>query len=451
MQLPYSVGMPFFQLNLKSKLRGKKSILKLDNKSANSILFSCIFLSLTFLNYLSDWWVFKVSGSSEVKIRESSDFADLVWIKSAVACYRKVGDSLYLYDETVPCHLGYFYGSTLIKFFELVKLDSTSIVWIGSVLTILFCVGLGIIASKVASDKSCHKLLIVFLLFSPGILLLLERANLDILIFLLLLVGNHLFSKGKEISGILVIAFSALFKFYTIPVLLILIVISNKRITRIVGTLVTLLVIPKVFLDITSITNPGFPSTWYISFGIESIGLYLNLALEQVNQNRLILNGLEVKLLGYVTLILAVILFSKFGKIQVKNISRALEISSDFAAWSFLRNAFWIFGTTSISCYLAGMSYDYRLSFLAVAGLSLIALAKNKKLSINCLPILLIIATWCSGSFFPSTSLVLSGLIQLVGDIAFFILSVFFILTLINEIKLKINKYICDRSQRLYL
>jgi len=434
-----------------SDFMSKFSKLDILKKRVTVFFFTSIFLSLTALNYFTDWWIFKVSGSSEVKIRESTDFADLMWIKSFVACYRKVGDSLYLYDENVPCHLGYFYGSTLIKFFEIVKLDSTSIVWIGSVLTVLFCVGLGIIASKIASDKSCHKLLIVFLLFSPGVLLLLERANLDILIFLLLLIGNNLFSKGKEISGILVIALSALFKFYTIPVLLILILISNKRITRIVGTLVTVLVIPKVFLDIISITNPGFPSTWYISFGIESIGLYLNLALEQFNQNRFILNGLEVKLLGYVTLILAVILFSKFGKIQIKSISKALEISPKFAAWSFLRSAFWIFGTTSISCYLAGMSYDYRLSFLAVAGLSLIALAKNKRISISCLPVLLIIATWCSGSFFPSTSLVLSGLIQLVGDIAVFILSVFFTLTLINEIKLKINKQISDRSQRLYL
>jgi hypothetical protein len=439
-QLPYSVGMQFFQLNLKSKLREKNSILKLDNKNANSIFFSCIFLSLTFLNYFSDWWVFKVSGSSEVKIRESSDFADLVWIKSFVACYRKVGDSIYLYDENVPCHLGYFYGSTLIKFFEIVKLDSVSIAWIGLVLTILFCIGLGIIASNVGADKGFHKLFIMSVLFSPGIWLLLERGNLDILIFLLLLAGTQLFSKGNEISGILLIALAALFKFYSLPVLLTLIFITSKRITRIVGTLVTLLVVPKVFLDITSITNPGFPSTWYISFGIESIGLYLNLALEQVNQNTFILNGLEVKLLGYITLILAVILLSKFGKIQIKNISKALEISPDFAAWSFLRNSFWIFGTTSISCYLAGMSYDYRLSFLAVTGLSLITLANNKKISMNRLLILLIIATWCSGSFFPSTSLVLSGLIQLVGDMAFFILSVFFILTFINEIKIKINK-----------
>lgn len=425
-------------LDFKSMLK----FFKLDFKKQNItvLYFSLIFLTLTFLNYLSDWWVFRVSGSSEVKIRESSDFADLMWIKSFVACYRKVGDSLYLYDENVPCHLGYFYGSTLIKFFEMIKLDSVSIVWLGRVLTILFCIGLGIIASKITTDKGSHKLFIVFLLFSPGIWLLLERANLDILIFLLLLIGNQLFSKGYEISGMLLIALSALFKFYTLPVLLVLIVITKKRITRIVGTLVTLLVFPKVLLDITSITNPGFPSTWYISFGIESIGLYINLFLEHVNQNRFILNGLEVKLLGYVTLILAVILFSKFGRIQIKSISRALEISPDFAAWSFLRNAFWIFGTTSISCYLAGMSYDYRLSFLAVTGLSLVALARNKKISINGLPFLLIVATWCSGSFLPSTSLVLSGLIQLTGDIAFFILSIFFILTLINETKLKISK-----------
>ena len=86
------------------------------------------------------------------------------------------------------------------------------------------------------------------------------------------------------------------------------------------------------------------------------------------------------------------------------------------------------------------MSYDYRLSFLAVTGLSFIALAKYQELRIKGLTLLLIFALWGSGTFLPSTSLVLSGFIQLIGDVAIFILSTFFILALTNEIKSKIYR-----------
>jgi len=426
--------------NIKNGLKSGREMLKVGNKNLRAVLFSFIFMSLTALNYISDWWVFKVSGSSEVKIRESSDFADLIWIKSFVACYRKVGESIYLYDDISPCHLGYFYGSTLVKFFEIIKLDSLPIIWVGSSLTILFCISLGILTSKIATKKSNYIFFIIFSLFSPGIWLLLERANLDILIFLLLLIGSQLFSRGNEVSGILVIALSALFKYYTLPVLLALLIITNKRFTRIMGILVALLVISKVFLDIKSITNPGFPSTWYISFGIKSFGLYLNLFLEHLNQNRFILNSLGAGLFGYFLLMVALIFLSKFDRRRVQSVINILVISRNFPKYNFLRHIFWIFGSTFISCYLAGMSYDYRLSFLAVAGLSFIALAKSQELRMKGLTSLLFVALWGSGSFLPSTSLVLSGLIQLIGDVAIFILSTFFILVLISEIKSKIYR-----------
>ncbi len=426
--------------NIKNRLKSGREILKVGNQNLRAMIFSCIFLSLTTLNYISDWWVFKVSGSSEVKIRESSDFSDLLAIKSFVACYREVGNSIYLYDDIFPCHIGYFYGSTLIKLLAIIKLDLIPLVYIGSGLTILFCLSLGVFTSKIATKNSQFTFVIVSSLFSPGVWLLLERGNLDILIFLMVFIGSQLFSRGNEIFGTLVIAFSALFKFYTFPVLLVLLVITNKKLTKIVGFLFVLLVFSKVFLDVRSITNPGFPSTWYISFGIKSFGLYLNLFLEHFNQNKFILNSLEVGLFGYFLLIITLLLLSKFNKSRVQRVINILEAPPNRPNWNFLRNIFWIFGSTFISCYLAGMSYDYRLSFLAVAGLSFIALAKYQELRIKGVTSLLIFALWGSGSFLPSTSLVLSGFIQLIGDVAIFNLSTFFILALINEIKSKIYR-----------
>ncbi len=413
--------------------------MKLNNKYSSYIFYTTIFLSLTILNYISNWWVFRVSGSKDVKIRETSIFPDLQAILSFIPCYKEIGNSVYLFDEISPCHKGYIYGSPLLFFLEKFKLEALPITFLGTFITISFCLGLGFLASKVSIKQNKYALFIVFILFSPGILLLIERANFDILIFLMLLVGTQLFSKKLEISGILVIAISAVIKFYTLPVLIFLLFITTQKSTKIVGFFIVLIVIPKVFLDITSITNPGFPSNWYISFGVDSFGLYLNLFLEQINQNKFILNSLEVKILGYMTLFVALILFFKFYKMRMSNCSGFLKISSDFAELNFLKITFWIFGVTFISCYLAGMSYDYRLTFLAAAGLSFIALAKYQEIKINGLTWIFSIALWCSGSFLPSTSLLLSGIIQLIGDIAIFILSALFILVLIDLITSKLH------------
>jgi hypothetical protein len=424
---------------IKNRLNCGREMLKVENKNLRAALFFLIFISLTALNYISDWWVFKVSGSSEVKIRESSDFADLIWIKSFVGCYRKVENSLYLYDDASPCHLGYFYGSTLIKIFEIAKIDSLSVFWIGSTLTVLFCISLGVFASKLENKKIIYVTFIIFSLFSPGIWLLLERANLDILIFLMLLVGSQLFSRGNEISGILVIALSALFKFYTLPAILILLIITNRRLTRIVGILVGLLVTYIVFLDITSITNPGFPSTWYISFGIESIGLYLNLMLEHFTQTRFQFSNFGVKILGYFFFLISCIYFNKKHQTTLHTLSHILLVSKNNKELNYLQNIYWISGTTFISCYLAGMSYDYRLLFLAVSGLSLMALKHANGVSIKKLYLLILISLWFSGSFLPATSLIFSGTIQLIGDVAIFLLATFFTLISIYSIKLKIS------------
>jgi hypothetical protein len=432
--------MRLLTVNIKNRFKSVGKILKLGNKKLRAVFFSSIFLSLTILNYISDWWVFKVSGSSEVKIRESSDFSDLMAIKSFVACYREVGNSIYLYDENFSCHMGYFYGSTLIKLFAIMKLDSIPLVYIGSGLTILFCLSLGVFTSKIATKRGQFIFVVISSLFSPGIWLLLERTNLDILIFLMVFTGSQLFSRGNEIFGTLVIALSALFKFYTLPVLLFLLVITNKKLTKIVGFLLVSLVFSKVFFDLTSITNPGFPSTWYISFGIKSFGLYLNLFLEHFNQNRLTLNSFGIGFLGYFLLIVALILLSKFNKGIIERVINVLKVPPDCPNLNFMKNIFWIFGSSFISCYLVGMSYDYRLSFLAVAGISFIELARYQEIRIKGLTLLLIFALWGSGSFLPSTSLVLSGLIQLIGDVAIFILSIFFILVLLNEIKSKISQ-----------
>lgn len=403
--------------------------------------FSFIFLFLSGLNYLSNWWVFRVSGSEAAKVRESANFSDLQAIVSFIPCYRNVGNSIYLFDNYSPCHKGYIYGTPLLDFFSAIRLDAIPIFIVGSVLTIIFCLGLALIASKVFIEGRVNPFFIVGSIFSPGIWLLLERTNLDIFIFLMLLVATQLFSKGHEVSAILVVSLSAVFKFYTLPVLLVLFLITNKKSTRIILAVTGLLVLPKVYLDISSITNPGFPSTWYISFGSESFGLYLNLLLEQFGKQAWQLSSLQIKLLGYLAVLVTVFFLTRYLEIKSIATSNFLLRSPDGIKSDFLINSFWIFGASFISCYMAGMSYDYRLLFLAVSVLSFCSLVKLQEVNIKGLHVLLLVTLWFSGSFLPSTSLVLSGFIQLTGDIAMVLFVASFFVIGFFEVKSKFGLF----------
>jgi hypothetical protein len=409
------------------------------NKFVYFLFCSMILAILTGIHFLSNWWVFRISGTREIKIRETSNFSDLEIIMSFLPCYRLIENDVYQTDDNFECHKGYMYGIMLLRVFNFLKLDLIPIGLVATFLLTIFLLGLGAVASSFTQKNKLHLWFVILIIFSPGTWLAIERANLDILIIFMLLVASQCLSRGFEISGILIVCFSSLLKFYTLPLVLVLIVISHRMKTKVLGSIAFLVILPMVVVDISAITNPGFPSTWYISFGVRSSGLYLNLLLEQLGLEKYLLNSIEVQLLSYVIFSVACILIVKLNKSNLLTFRKVLFDRSKFQTLRYPDNLVCIFGVTFISCYLAGMSFDYRLIFLGVAGVEFIRKSNLLNLKMKGKYFFLAVSLWFSGSFLPSTSLILSGIFQVIGDIAILFISAFFIAACTLEIKSKIR------------
>ena len=150
-----------------------------------------IFAVLTGIHFLSNWWVFRISGTREIKIRETSNFSDLEIILNFLPCYRLIGNDVYRTDDDFECHKGYMYGSMLLRLLNLLKLDSVPLGLVAIFLLTFFLIGLGALASSFTQKNRLPLWFIIFIIFSPGTWLVIERANIDILVILMLLVASQ--------------------------------------------------------------------------------------------------------------------------------------------------------------------------------------------------------------------------------------------------------------------
>jgi len=242
--------------------------------SLRNILWPIYFLSFFAVQYLSNWWTLRVSG-----IRGGS-FIDLAAVLRWSDCFRAVGNSVYA-PEDGKCG-GYLYGSTLLRVLNFLGISATQTKFWGLFSGAVICISLGSLAVFFTNKKSLNLLLVGLVLSSPGLWLLIERGNIDGLIFLLLLASSILIAKGFEIPAIFLIAITALFKFYTAPLLLVLVVISRTKRARATAVILFLTVIPIIFIEYLSIET-NFPNTWFISFGAPSIGFWINLFGDKFN------------------------------------------------------------------------------------------------------------------------------------------------------------------------
>jgi len=152
---------------------------------------------------------------------------------------------------------------------------------------------------------------------------------------------------------------SALFKFYTIPLLVLSFLGQRNRGIRILTTLLALLGSFLILSDLRDASD-DIPKQFGGSFGNSIFSLYLSRLFQNEFQFSIIL---EV-LIGLAQLLLTYALAKGFAR-------TVPFISSPILSQKFLRSSsgkiqmYFIF--VFITCYFAGMSYDYRIFFLIVA------------------------------------------------------------------------------------
>ena len=385
----------------------------------NTKLMSPLILGLTFVaiylvNFFLAWPTTRWGDISN----GSYLFGDFAWLSSwSTECSVNVGFphifSVYSQiDSTCP---GFNYGTTLLILLSIFPIAWETYIVAAITVGLIAVFVLGYFLASAYRLSFWQKVLVSLAFFSPGTYLLFERGNLDLVIFLLIVLAAALLGKGGFLSGFFVIIFATLLKFYTLPLVLLVALLSKNSRERFITTVFTLLTFTWVLIDFNR--GPGLPEYGTVQFGYPVLGHYfewLNISVQPLPT----LIGFLAPGLVWVLLVL---LERRAGKGFQTTLTQSISnLQNDYA---FLLTA-----VAFCAMFFVGLSFDYRLIFLALAGVGLILKSSFSRKIKVALWGSLFIALWGSGAiggkfmFIPeSIKPVLVGGFQLAGDLAVFL------------------------------
>jgi len=261
------------------------------------------------------------------------------------------------------------------------------------------------IAHVLATLKTFQQQALGFVLFlSPAIALLVQRANLDILIFSLCWVGIKLFLRGQVSLSLLIVFLASSFKIYPIALFLLLVGFAlfkdASAKAKVFWFLFTGFALWSALIDVSNI--PWLPSDARNSFGLRIFGEYFTYLFSGSGFQMLPIFGilLGALILGFMTILIA---SSKFESCFPR-----CEVSLESTIW------FLYF----LAIFASGISIDYRLIFLLP---SLILMTELNKVMRYLVTVLLVLSFYLSYPF---------EILQVFGDIALFMLLSFNIVLL---------------------
>ena len=367
-------------------------------------------------------WVF----ISRAGFPSGNHFDDLSLVIDWSICYERIGDDVYRVQAKDSCG-GYLYGQSLLDVFNFLKIYKSQLTGVSIFLTFASLLTVVTVAEKSRKSSISSLLVIGALIFSPNYFLLLERMNVDIMIIILLIVAALVLKSNKFPVAFGLLAATALFKFYTFPLLIFVSIKYSIGKSRIFALLISTVVAIKIFTDFQKI-EALFPSTWFISFGMQIWGKYLSLLTETFSLNRTNFNWFIATLFGIILLLLTVLairLAEHFLNRTGKSVSDLNQVDKeDLPLFEFLAIPY-------LTCYFINMSYDYRLPLMSLA--MCVVLKYQSGVRYRIFTGLTLMATWMTVFIpFPASNSVVT-LWQLIGDLAMLPLVIALLLLLVKS------------------
>jgi hypothetical protein len=355
------------------------------------------------------------------------NFADLLSTLSTIDCYREIGFDVYSDSNAGYCG-NYIYGRELLQIFSQFPIYPEHSESIGTIAILFFGIISGIFCITVIKQKTTSIFFAVFLIASPGTSLLLERGNIDVFMIIGVFIVGVLMSKNQNHLGILLLSILTIFKFYTLPLLAVLVLFKLSGRQRIFG-IISLIATGLLSLRSISLIRAGFPEGGYSQFGLNIVGNYLRRGLEMD------ISHLQGRIFGYISFILLLLVMSYL--IRKKSLASHLILKrkqiDSFGFYSIL-----IF----LTCYLTGLSYDYRLVFLIFGSLWILNSLNFERSFQVALQFLTAVACWCStgigAAIFPQYDFWQRYFVmgaQALGDLSTWILAGFFCIVIFESIK----------------
>ncbi len=284
----------------------------------------------------------------------SQPFSDIKGLLGAADC-KSAGLDPYLVTSFDPWGRTLNYPKIWLSIFNFFHLTMSSANLLGFTFILLYTTTT-IFIFKI--KKNLDLILVLLLIFSPPILLLLERGNLDIIIYLLIILSVFFIRKIKTINPILqihltylIILFTFFLKIYPVVLLSLLIFenISGRNFILITAYSLTILIIYffSSYTDIVFIFN-NTPRPGFIAYGRNILlQLYFN------GKILVFVSGILIA----ITLGLAIFICVRFKKKLKEIIPISYAVKDNI--FLFLSGAIIYAGT-----FIHGNNYDYKLVFL---------------------------------------------------------------------------------------
>jgi hypothetical protein len=307
--------------------------------------------------YLSGWKPLKIQG-----IGGGHEYGDLASVLHAATCYKTIGSEVF----TVQDNCSYQYGLFLLKFINFFHLNSLSAFTLGGIFFVSVSIMLALLGAFTASNRSGATLNFLILI-SPGAWLLFERGNFDLLIFIFLVIMVFTLNTKLSLVGAVLLISTTMMKFYTIPLVILYILVEKNRTLRVLAVISLSIATPFILSNMFS--GPGYPNPMYVAFGLPLPGLWVNFFSWRFDLG-FVLGMAPLYVIGFATFAITFISY-KFSKVTES--LRALESRINFSSENE-RNIFLFSSLTYLSCFLAGSNFDYRLIYLTI---SLVLLNKS--------------------------------------------------------------------------
>jgi hypothetical protein len=343
-------------------------------------------------------------------------FDDTYQVLNSAKCYATIGRSIY---DQVTCT--YLYGSPLLDFINLLGAHPENVYFVGKTFLIVNLMIFTFFSAYSYNKFGPKRLVLCIIIFiSPPFHYLIERGNFDTVIILLILIATVFTINGKFLFGSIVLGIAGIFKFYTLPVLFIYLLIvkfsKGKHLKiQLVVALISATLVLRDFVEIRGILGSG-TGGYGGTFGLKSFALYANHFSEYFNTSYVFL----FTIMSFILVML--LMFFKF------NLSEPIFDKLD----SFSGVVQLLFGLQIIVCYLFTINNDYRLSILGIF-LSALIMDSFKNSGIEKYILIFgILSMWLS---YPS------WIFQVLGDLSLFVTICLIIYSLLRSyFELKVNK-----------
>ena len=362
-------------------------------KIRESFYFTVLYVSLFAWQIVTEWPLLRYW-----QMRGTLDFGDLSVVVKLAKCYTSVGLSVYQNGTTAGCK-GYLYGETLLKVINIFHIEMNQVNFLAVSYIACMCIIFGVLSALLLKSSKFLGYLSPLLFFSPVTILLAERANFDLLIFVMITIVAVMNTKYYGIAFLLILL-ASLFKYYPAPLFAFSLLEQKKIALRLTFSGIVLIIALIIFRNIQRVQGQFFDAVGG-GFGNMSLGLW-------IRNHGFLISSLGMNLIGISILAIVLLTIRKFSN------SRAVlmpETSKELSKFILLH------GSIFVSCYLAGMNFDYRLIFGISAGVALLLGIRLSKKHRGLVMILLVLTSWSSYNA--------AGVIQFVGDFLILVLASF--------------------------